>query len=390
MFAEVFLASTLQIGPFWQQWDGHKALCPFWSHESVPETQQRAEADTTDVLWPVFTSHRDWWRFCILMHYQEQKEVGYQFQIIPIWFNGRDAKRGGDYWGLFPIWGHHPHFLLMYDWDFCLWPVWMRYRMPRPKEHRWMTSNVVFFPFIHWRDDGSWGVWPICGTAHQRESDHSYAIWPLATWASYREDRDTPGAGRSWMVWPLYASVERERESQTMLLPPFFSWVETRSRLSLKRNVAPSTGSRLRCPWPIVELEDNENRNRVSVFPLYERVKLKDYADGKAESDVTRFGWKLVEIYRDRQGAVEETRVFPFWTKGRRYFRFWPFWSSEAVDERGEVVYSRSLNIIPVHWIDAIDRNWSPYWTLYESRSNPIYTDHSLLWGIIRWRRFND
>ena len=71
MFAEALLASALQIGPFWQQWDGHKALCPIWSHDETAETARDSASDTTDVLWPVFTSHRDWWRFCLLMHYQD-------------------------------------------------------------------------------------------------------------------------------------------------------------------------------------------------------------------------------------------------------------------------------------------------------------------------------
>lgn len=377
MFAEALLASALQIGPFWQQWDGHKAFCPIWSHDAVSESGRHSASDTTDVLWPVFTSHRDWWRFCLLMHYQEQREGGYQFQLIPIWFNGNDPK-SGDYWGLFPIWGRHPHFLLMYDWEFCLWPVWMRYRTPRPSEHRWMTSNVVLFPFFHWRDDGSWGVWPVCGTGLQRESDHHYALWPIVTWAKYREDRDTAGAGSSWMVWPFWADVSRERESQWMFLPPLFGRVTTKS------------GDRLRCPWPFFEMESTTSRDRVSVFPIYERTTLKDYVKGEDSSSVTRFGWRLVEIYRNGKGDVEETRVFPFWTKSRRYFRLWPFWSSESLDDKDEVVYSRCLNLFPIHWVDAVDRNWSSYWTFYESRENPIYTDHSLLWGIIRWRTFKD
>jgi len=377
MFAEALLASALQIGPFWQQRDGHKALCPVWSHDETAESARASASDTTDVLWPVFTSHRDWWRFCLLMHYQEQKEGGYQFQLIPVWFNGNDP-RSGDYWGLFPLWGHHPHFLLMYDWDFCLWPVWMRYKTPRPSERRWMTSNVVLFPFFHWRDDGSWGAWPLCGRGLQRESDHRYALWPFVTWANYREDRDTAGAGSSWMVWPIWADVSRERESQWMFLPPLFAHSKTKD------------GSRLRCPWPFVEIERTTSRSRTSVFPLYECVTLKDYGGGADSSSATRFGWRLVEIYRDGKGEVEETRVFPFWTKGRRYFRLWPFWASETVDDGGEVVYSRCLNLFPIHWVDAVDRNWSPYWTFYESRSNPVCTDHSLFWGIVKWRTFKD
>lgn len=373
MFAEAILASTLQIGPFWQQWIGHKALCPIWSREQTAETAKYPAVDTTDVLWPLFTSHRDWWRFLFVMHCQTQKDGGYQFMLFPIWFNGNDPE-SGDYWGLFPLWGRHPHFLMMNDWRFCLWPIWMQYKTPRPSENRLMTSNVVLFPFFHWRDDGSWGVWPLCGTGHQRESDHHYALWPFFTWARYRKDRDTAGEGSSWMVWPLWADVSRERESQWMFIPPFFGHSKTPS------------GSRLRCPWPFFEKESTTAKERLSVFPFYEKVSLKDYRKGKSESGVTRFGWRLVEIYRNASGEVEETRVFPFWAKGRGFFRLWPFWATETLDAKNGVAYSRCLNLIPIRWIDAIDRNWSPYWTFYESVSRPTHTDHSLLWGLIKWR----
>jgi len=379
MFAELLLASTIQIGPFWQQSDGGKALCPFWSSKTVPEAGRSAQVDTTDVLWPLFTSHRDWWRFCLLAHYQEQKDGGWQFDVLPLWFNGVDPKKGS-YWGLFPLWGTHPHFLFVYDLEFCLWPLWMRYRMPRPStpfgDDPWMTSNAVLFPFFHWRDDGSWGVWPLCGVGHQRESDHAYALWPIATWATYRKDRDTAGAGRSWMLWPLWASVERERESQWSFIPPLFSHAKTPS------------GSRIRCPWPLFELERTSSRDRLSVFPLYERTVSKGYGDGAVEASVTRFGWRLAEFYFDGKGELEESRVFPFWTKNRDFLRIWPFWSSESLDRKGEVVRSRCLELFPIRWVDAIDRNLAPYWTFYESVSNPIYTDHSLFWGLVKWRTY--
>ena len=380
MFAEFLVFASLQIGPFWQQTDNSAALCPFWSNESVAADAQHAEVDTTDVLWPVFTSHRDWWRFCYFMHYQEQKDGGWQFDILPIWFNGKDVDQGS-YWGLFPMWGHHPHVLMLNDWDFCLWPLWMRYKTPRSQtrgagDDDWMTSNVVLFPFIHWRDDGSWGVWPLCGAGHQRESDHYYALWPIATWASYRADRDTGGAGYSWMFWPLWASIERERESQWMFIPPFFGYAKT------------PFGSRIRAPWPIFELERTKIKRRISVFPLFEDVRLYGYGGGSTESGATRFGWKLVELYRGQNGRIEETRVFPFWTSGGSIFRVWPFWSSETEDAKGEVVHTRVLELFPIRWVDAIDRNWAPYWTFYESRSNPICTDHSLFWGIIKWRTY--
>ena len=362
MFANLILAIAFQIGPFYEQRpdSGFYAVRPFWS----------TEGETTDVLWPVWTQHRDWWRFCFFTHYQDTpgEKDGYQFEIMPLWFNGR-TEQGEDYWGLFPIFGHHPHFLFMYDLDFCLWPIWTEYRMPRPSTHEWMTSRAVLFPFVSWRDDGAWGFWPFYGVNYQRESDHRYALWPIVTWASYREDRDTAGAGTSWMVWPLWASVDREREKQAMFIPPLFSWTEING------------GWRLRCPYPFVEVERTSDRYRTSVFPLYEHERLLAYRDGESYGDVYRFGWRLVEIY------PEETRVFPFWTKNKDHFRLWPFY--EEMSFQGKTWHG-VLALFPITWADSVDRNWSAFWTFYESISDEKGTDHSLLWGLIRWRTEND
>ena len=288
MFADLLLAAAFQVGPFYEQRpaEDYYAVRPFYACEG--------EAD--DVLWPVFTSHRDWWRFCFLMHYQSQDDGGWQFEFLPFWFSGHKPARGEgaaeDYWGLFPIYGHHPHVLLMYDLDFALWPVWTRYRMPRPSEGKWLTTNTVLFPFFSWRDDGAWSFWPFYGINHQRESDHQYALWPIVTWANYREDRDTGGAGSSWMFWPLYGQVRRERERQDLFLPPFFSWTETYSKSwAAHMNSAPEM--RLRCPWPIFEWESNARRERLSIWPLYEHVDWRTYSKGDGAGSVTRFGFRL-------------------------------------------------------------------------------------------------
>ena len=115
------------------------------------------------------------------------------------------------------------------------------------------------------------------------------------------------------------------------------------------------------------------------MWPFYERVVDLDYSNGGASSSVMRFGWKLVELYDD------ETRVFPFWASRRdgSYFRLWPFWESETKDE---VSRGRFLALFPIRWVPAVDRNLAKFWTFYENESSPVYTDHSLLWGIIRWR----
>ena len=53
---------------------------------------------------------------------------------------------------------------------------------------------------------------------------------------------------------------------------------------------------------------------------------------------------------------------------------------------KNDVTKSRLLALFPIRWVPAVDRNWAKYWTFYENESCPLYTDHSLLWGLIRWR----
>ena len=393
MLSEVLLAAAFQIGPFYEQKQDAAALRPLWA----------TEGQTTDVVWPLFTSHRDWWRFAFFTHYQSN-DKGYQFELMPLFWCGSQSDE--NYWGLFPLYGNHPHFLLMYDIDFALWPLWMRYEMPSARtrdkgretrasdEMGRMKTNAVLWPFVHWRDDGSWGFWPFYVCNHQRESFHQTALWPIFTWASYEADRDTAGAGSSWMFWPLCGGVSREREDQWLFLPPFFSVAETRSKRWLETNSAPEM--RIRCPWPLFEFESNARRDRLSVFPFYEYTRIKSYSNlqpptsnlqpsiSPSPSTCYRFGWKLVELYPD------ETRIFPFWVsrKDDSYFRLWPFWESA----RGEdgVTRGRFLSLFPIRNVPAVDRNWAKFWTFYEQASNPVYTDHSLFWGIIRWRTIDD
>ena len=368
------LAAAFEVLPLYQQDPGRGfyAARPFWSRD--------AAAETTDVLWPLFTSHRDWWRFAFFMGGQRHADGGYQFQALPLWWHGREGGGGADslYWGFFPFYGRHPHMLLMNDWEFALWPAWMRYRTPRPKEGRWMTTNAVLFPLVHWRDDGSWGVWPLYASAHNRADDHVSVLWPIWNWKTCFADRDTSGAGTAWMLWPLVGRVDRERERQWLFVPPLFSWAETDSKSSAWPAGEPEV--RLRCPWPLFEYEANARRTRLSVFPLYERIENRAFADGAKVDEITRFGWRLVELLPD------ETRVFPFWVSRSddAYFRLWPLW--ESARGADGVRRGRFLSLFPIRWVPAVDRNWAKFWTLYEREERPgAETRHSLLWGLVRW-----
>lgn len=363
MFAEVCLFAALQVGPFFEKRADYTAVRPFYAHEEK----------STDVLWPLFTSHDDWWRALLFIHSMENKRDGSsQFSVFPFYMHGR-TRAGERYAWVFPFYGNHPHILTMDEISFCMWPLWHRYTMPRKSAPGGkVTANSVLFPFISWADDGSWSVWPIYGVRQRRESTHRFALWPFVTWADYRADRDTSGKGYSWMVWPFYASLERERETQSMVLPPFFSITQIQSE---------SGAFRIRCPWPFIDIEKMPQRSRISLWPLYESVDEYAFADGKRVNSVRRFGWKLIELYED------ETRVFPFVTsrKDGSFLRIWPFYESEA-DKSSPVKRARFLALNPIRHTPQIDRNWSKFWTFYERETNPVCTHHSLFWGIFRWR----
>jgi hypothetical protein len=168
------------------------------------------------------------------------------------------------------------------------------------------------------------------------------------------------------MIWPLFGSVDREREKQKLFLPPFFSWAET------------DDGWRWRLPWPFFELERGRRRSRISVFPFYEHIENFSVADAGAQNEITRFGWRLVEL------LPGETRVFPFWVDSDDgYRRVWPFY--ERVPVGDGVLRTRVLSLFPVRHVSAVDRNWAKFWTFYESERTPAEVRHSLFWGLVNW-----
>lgn len=402
------LVSNWHVGPFFEYRRTEPGDATFWAIRPFYSRVESTAARTAvhDVLWPLvsYRSHADasWWSAFLLFHGDARAtDPSWTFDIFPFWFSGT-TRKGEDYWAFFPFYGNHPHVLLMDDFSCVLWPIWHTY------EVKGVRSHAVCWPFVTWRDDPrpGVGVWPFYGYARQRESEHHYALWPLVTWAAYDEDRDTSGAGHSWWVLPFYGEVRRARESQTLVIPPFFSYTETDS------------AKRWRLPWPFVDFESTSVRDRISVWPLWEQIRGYSFADRQKEHPeewTWRFGWKLVENTELSSGRTFEKRFnfFPFFTWERRwkasgstfnvqrstsqvpggrergelqssYLRVWPFWSSET---EGGRTRSRTLELIPIRHSEGIERNWAPFWSLWEKDERPDgRTRYSILWNFIAWQ----
>lgn len=389
--------SHWHAGPFFECRRAVPGPATYWAFRPFYARIHDPVMDTTvhDVLWPLgtyrFNRGAAWWRAGLAYGDARADDPSWSAHVFPFLFWGTD-RSGTDYGGFFPLYGHHPHVLLMDDWSFALWPLWQSFTV------KGVRSRAVLWPFVTWRDaprEGV-GVWPFFGTATRRESRHAYCLWPFLTWADYQEDRDTSGFGTSWMCWPFYGQVRRARETQTLVLPPFFSYARTDDAV------------RWRLPWPLVDVTRTTVRDRTSVWPFYESVDGFSYADGTRSAGTRparpvertrRYGWFLVEDMTVSTATHEETRfsVFPFWTRERRWekgadgtrheiaswTRVWPFWS--CATEKG-LSRRRALDLNPIRHAEGVERNLAPFWTFWESEDRPNGTTRqSLFWHLVTW-----
>ncbi len=357
-------------GTFW-------AVRPFYSKLVDPVSDARV----TDVVWPVGTFHRDreqsWWRFGLAYGADQdvrRDDAAWKAALFPLYFQGR-TRRGEDYWALFPIYGHLPHVLLMDDIDFTLFPLYLDY------EVNGVGRTYIVWPLFSRTGDESGvtrtGVFPLYGQTRRPEATHRYAFWPFWTSAVYDAPRNP---GESWMFFPLAGQVARERERQWLALPPFFSHAET------------DTAERWRMPWPFYETVRTAAARKRSYWPVY----------GDVEGDGERrwyAAWPLVEHFtlEGKGRRTERSRFFPFYVRERvwrlgdggaageesRYTRVWPFY---ACEESGGSSRLRVLELSLIRYSGGIERNWAPFWTLYERTGRADgAVRHDALWGAVQF-----
>ena len=362
--------ATREGATFW-------ALRPFYSRLNDPVSDTRV----SDVAWPLGTFHRDreqaWWR--MLLAYGSDNDVGredsaWKAALFPLYFQGR-SRQGEDYWALFPLYGHLPHVLLMDDIDFALFPLYLNYAVNGVERDYYLWP--VFSRMGHEPDATRTGVFPLYGQTWKRESRHTYAFWPFWTSAVYEGARNP---GSSWMLFPLAGQVDRDKERQWLVLPPFFSHAVT------------DGGERWRLPWPFIETATTQTSRRRSFWPLYGD---RQHADGRSWYAL----WPLVEHFslRSKGRRTERSRFFPFYvgetvygidSSGveqvkETYTRMWPFYSREET-ERGTRL--RALELSLIRYSGGIERNWAPFWTVYERSEREGDVAHDALWGLLQFR----
>ncbi|NLC79735.1 MAG: hypothetical protein GX748_00970 [Lentisphaerae bacterium] len=151
-------------------------------------------------------------------------------------------------------------------------------------------------------------------------------------------------------------------------------------------------------PWPFYQT--HETWATPTTKPSLKRSYWPFYGDVTGDGDRRWYAaWPLMwhSSSESQSRRAERTRFFPFYAhetvcktdrtgteyEAERYTRVWPFYARESTPERTRL---RVLELNLIRYSGGVERNWAPFWTLYERFGAPDGTaQHDLLWGTVKW-----
>jgi hypothetical protein len=372
------------------------AFPPLMSYLEDPET----ETKQFHFLYPIMTYNRFGdqyrWQFCQLFSFaggptQTEPERN-RFTIYPLYFQQRSTDPTQNYTALFPFYGHVERRLMRDDVFFVMWPFYSRTR-----RRDVVTDNylVPIFDLRHGDGLRGWQFWPLVGTEHKEVTTRTngfgdvtmipghesfFALWPL-----FFNDRD--GIGTENMEWrqssfPLYSVQRSPMRDSTTVLWPLFNYVDDRVKKYREWDA----------PWPLNVIARGEGKTTTRLFPFYSRARTpkleSDFIlwpiykyDGINAPPLERHRTRICFfLYSDRRDLNKETGA------KRRRLDLWPFCLyRREYNGNSKLQFLAPLEIF-VPGSEAIERDYSPLWSVWRSQNNPKTqaTSQSLLWNLYR------
>ncbi len=356
---------------------GHRffAARPFYAEVSDPATGRSYR----DVLWPLAAgktlNKQMSWRVALTWYQDfdtDDPHSRWRLWALPFYFQGRDAQ-GRPYLAVFPVGGRIREFFMLDRVDFALFPLWVK---SAQNEVRSTTLLWPIFSATQGKGIHRFRVFPIYGRSAQRDAYvKKFVLWPFFTSARYNYPQSS---GYGFILLPLYGRIRLTDQDSHLVLPPLFRYTRG-ARQSL-----------VNAPWPFMQIGWGETR-RLYVWPLYGRLRRPGVA---TDFVLWPLGWRERV---DRPGAIFRSwKALPFVqyerttvrrpTPGQapvtqRYLRLWPLFSYER---RGTESRLRALELLPFRNPPPVERNWAPFWTLFETTAVGGARDTELLWGLYR------
>ena len=289
---------------------------------------------------------------------EEKQEKGTMF--FPFYISGTSEKYG-PYTSVFPLYGDIYERFWRDEYHYVLFPLY-----GRTVKKGTTTTNYLypFFAMTKGEQESGFQFWPLFGqSAKEGVYSKYFVLWPLCLQERTGLDTDNP-TSKSYF-FPFYAATDSPQSTSRYYLWPFVGHAVDREKKQEEWDYF----------WPFWRQVRGENRNVSSYLPFYSRE------DGR-ETRKRWFMWPLYkyeEIDSDvfRQGHY---RILYFlysdnceqWPKDgteRRRSAFWPFFVFNR-DVRGTKSLSVPAPVEPVLDREGIEKNWAPFWRLYQQRWN--------------------
>jgi hypothetical protein len=352
------------------------AFRPFAASVRDPEMKSSA----THVVWPLFTSRRRGdersWNSALIAWGRDANvrdpASKWSFILFPFVATGRTAD-GERYGGLFPLWGRLQEFAGKDKIDFVLFPI---YSYTKQKD---LNTWNVLFPIISWTrapDEGRFRVFPLYGQAHEPGIKRRFILWPIWNQAQYSAPQHE---GYSHMLFPLYGRVNLDNQQTWMVIPPFFRYTQ-------KGDVR-----QLNAPWPFFRFSRGGDDEFSYFWPIYgerSRPKLKNKfvlwplggSMAQEKPDQVEHRRWFIPFYYDKRTVLESEKP----AISERRVRLWPL----ATYERDQnSLRFHTLELWPASPVDAVERLYAPFWTLYTHERVGTDVADELLWGLFRRTR---
>jgi len=442
---DVTASASISAGPLFQEFPltlsaggRTEALGPILSSEAGEDRSQWAlhpvlsySADTGadaaefDLLYPVLTYDRFGreYRFQLMQVLsfsggQTQTETNvHRFTLFPIYFQQRSDDPAKNYTALFPLYGQLRNRLFRDEINFVLWPLYVKTKRrpsvaPREEEpflalpHRYfrarkgdVTTYNFVAPIFHLRyGDGltGWQVWPLAGHEHKEVTTKTNSWGDVET---------VPGHEKRFLLWPIFfnqtQNVGTDNPERQQALLPFYSYLRSPQRDStsylwpLGVTITDDRARKYRevdAPWPLIVFAHGEGKTTRRVWPFFSQSRTSGM-----ESD-----WYLWPIYKYNRLKADpldraRTRILFFLYSdttekntqtGATAHRadLWPLFTAKRDLNGNERLQILALLEPLVPSSRAIERNYSPLWSLWRAERNPSTgaASQSLLWNLYR------
>lgn len=322
--------------------------------------------------------------------------------IFPFTFYGSGEGPKDDYLAVFPLAGRTRGLFGVDQFDFALWPLFMRSTMNVSEPS---TSTSLLFLF-GWTEggprDGSWRAYPFYGKqlwtnpdGTERLRRHT-VLWPFFHFGD--EALDTGAPAETWGAWPFYSqAVARSWERRTILWPFVRLNRETNEDGTTKEG-----GDYLYdVPWPLHRRWQDGDERGIAGLWTYRDVDRPDshttqvllYWDRWSRQPTAELGLPA------RTLELRDTDVFPFFHTSTRAIdgrdgldtngQLWPFWHrSTRVD--GDTLDRGLLSVVPLRHTTIFrgaDDVVSPLFTLWRNRVGDAGDEQRGLFDLLLWRR---